>query len=73
MNKVEHSGITPRFWAWMSLAWLLILAKCVAVPWVIIHWSVPIAPAWVVLPTLTLAVVASVLLLSRFHFGEPRG
>jgi len=56
----------------MSLAWLLILAKCIAVPFVIVRWSIPIAPSWVVLPTLVLAIVATILLLSRFHFGEPK-
>ena len=56
----------------MSLAWLLILAKCIAVPFVIARWSVPIAPSWVVLPTLALAIVATILVLSRFHFGEPK-
>jgi hypothetical protein len=73
MNTAAHSGITSRFWVWMSLAWLLILAKCIAVPMVINHWHVPIASSWVVLPTLTLAIVATILILTRFHFGEPKG
>lgn len=72
MNTAEHSRISPRFWTWMSLAWLLIVAKCIAVPLVIDHWRVPVAASWVVLPTLVLAIVATILLLSRFHFGEPK-
>lgn len=40
-------------------AWVLILAKCVAVAWAIDHWSVPIHAAWVVVPTLLIAILAT--------------
>ncbi|HEY5551920.1 MAG TPA: hypothetical protein VIK52_08525 [Opitutaceae bacterium] len=73
MNTVEQSGITPRLWFWLTFAWIVIIAKCLMVPWVIAQWQIPITPGWVVIPTLLLAVVATMLLLARFHYGEPKG
>jgi hypothetical protein len=72
-NTVGHPGITPRFWFWLTFAWIVIIAKCLLVPWVIGRWQIPIAPGWVIMPTLLLAVVATLLVLTRFGFGEPKG
>ncbi|WP_415908371.1 hypothetical protein [Oleiharenicola sp. Vm1] len=44
-------------------AWLLILAKCAAVAWAIDHWNVPIHAAWVIVPTLLIATLATGLWL----------
>lgn len=45
---------------WLLAAlWVLILAKCVVVWWAIGHWNVPIHPAWVIVPTLLFAAVAT--------------
>lgn len=73
MVHSEQSGITPRLWFWLAVAWIVIIAKCLSVPWVIAHWHIPIAPVWVVMPTLVLAVVATFLVLARFRYGEPKG
>ena len=47
----------------LAAAWLVILAKCVAVTWAIDHWHVPFHAAWVVVPTLIFAAVATLLWL----------
>jgi hypothetical protein len=43
------------------VAWALIALKCVLVTWAIGHWSVPINPLWVVIPTILFAGLATVL------------
>lgn len=43
--------------------WTLILAKCALIWWAIDHWSVPIHPAWVIVPTLLIAALATGLWL----------
>ena len=73
MNSIEHSDISPRFWTWLAIAWVLVIAKCLMVPWAIGHWHIPFGPAWIVVPTLIFAAVATLLLLTRFRFGEPKG
>lgn len=43
----------------LAVAWVLILAKCAVVAWAIDHWSVPIRPAWIIVPTLIIATLAT--------------
>ena len=45
----------------LGAAWILILVKCAIVWWAIGHWQVPVHPAWIVLPTLLFAALATVL------------
>jgi hypothetical protein len=47
----------------LAAAWVLILAKCVAVTWAIDRWTVPIGAAWIVVPTLLIAALATGLWL----------
>ena len=42
---------------------VLIVAKCLVVPWAIAHWSVPIHAAWVIVPTLVFAGIVTALVL----------
>jgi hypothetical protein len=72
MNTLEHHRIAPRLLKWLTIAWMIIIAKCVFVQWAILHWQIPFASGWIVAPTLTLASVATVLLLVRSYFGEPQ-
>jgi hypothetical protein len=61
-----HFSVTryPVRMRWfLAGAWMLILAKCVLIWWAIDHWSVPIHPAWVIVPTLLFAVLATGLWL----------
>jgi hypothetical protein len=48
----------------LAAIWLVIVAKCVAVWWAMVHWSVPMHPAWVVVPTLAFAGVATAIWLT---------
>lgn len=48
----------------LGAAWIVILAKCVLVWWAMVRWSVPFHPAWIVVPTLMLAALATVLWLA---------
>lgn len=47
----------------VSLAWVVILAKCAFVWWAIRHWNVPVAPAIIIVPTLAMAALATFLWL----------
>lgn len=69
-----HWGMIPHFhvdvtrypvrmrW-FLGVAWILILAKCTVIWWAIGHWNVPVHPAWIVLPTLLFAALATGLWL----------
>lgn len=64
MNSVFHlDEVRQPVWTrWLMLgAWVLILAKCAAVWWAIGHWHVPVHPAWIIVPTLLIAALATVL------------
>lgn len=50
-----------RMRRFLGVAWIVILAKCVLVGWAMAHWRVPIHPAWVIVPTLLLAALATAL------------
>ncbi|WP_404422491.1 hypothetical protein [Nibricoccus sp. IMCC34717] len=47
----------------LSVAWLLIIAKCVAVSWAVDYWKVPFNAGWLIYPTLAFAVLATLLWL----------
>ncbi len=57
-----HSTSTRIRW-FMAIVWVLILAKCVAVTWAVGHWHVPFHAAWIVVPTLLFAALATGLWL----------
>jgi hypothetical protein len=47
---------------WFLIAgWAVILAKCTAVWWAVDHWRVPFSSAWVIVPTLIFAALATSL------------
>ena len=47
----------------LEIGWALIIAKCLAVPWVINHWQIPVDPGWVIVPTLMFAALVTLLVL----------
>jgi len=49
----------------LEIGWALIIAKCLAVPWVINHWQIPVHPGWVILPTLMFAALVTYLVLTH--------
>ena len=51
-----------RFARWfLGVAWVVIVAKCLAVSWAIPYYHVPINPWIVIAPTLFFAALATVL------------
>jgi hypothetical protein len=58
---VDATRYPVRMRWFLGVAWIVILAKCVLVWWAMNHWHVPIHPAWVVVPTLMLAALATAL------------
>ncbi len=54
---------TRRF---LEIGWLVIIAKCLAVPWVIDRWQLPVHSGWVIVPTrLYAALVTAVVITAR--------
>ena len=47
----------------LAIGWVVIIGKCLAVPWVINHWQIPVHPAWVIVPTLLFAALVTALVL----------
>jgi len=48
----------------LEIGWLVIIAKCLAVPWVVARWQVPIHPAWVIVPTLIFGALVTVVVVA---------
>jgi hypothetical protein len=62
LDEVRHP---PAMRWFLAVAWAAILAKCAVVWWAIDHWRVPVHPAWIVGPTLAMALLATVLWLGH--------
>ncbi len=45
----------------LEVGWAVVLLKCLATPWVIAHWQIPVHPAWVIAPTIVFAVLITLL------------
>lgn len=43
----------------MAAAWTAIIAKCLFVSWAVDRWQMPFHAAWVVVPTLAFAALAT--------------
>ncbi len=61
--QLDATRYPVRMRWFLSVAWLLILAKCTLIWWAMVHWSVPFHPAWIVVPTLLFAALATGLWL----------
>jgi hypothetical protein len=48
----------------LEIGWSVIVAKCLAVPWVVSRWQVPIHPGWIIIPTLIFGVVITLVVLT---------
>lgn len=55
----------PRVRWIMALAWLLIAAKCVLISWAVQAYHMPFRAAWIIVPTLVFAALATVLWLTH--------
>lgn len=65
MPAPTPASIVSRTRLVLFVAWVLIAAKCVWVVWAIKRWEVPVAPAWVIVPTLAAALLATVIFVRR--------
>jgi hypothetical protein len=59
--KADRESARMRWF--VGAIWGAILVKCTLVWWAMVHWHVPFHPAWIVLPTLVFAVLATALWL----------
>jgi hypothetical protein len=59
------TAIPRRVRLLLEIGWAVIVAKCLAVPWVIARWQVPIHPGWVIVPTLIFALLVTFLVLAH--------
>lgn len=59
------ASVSSRTRLVLCVAWVLIIFKCVWVVWAIERWEMPVAPAWVIVPTLVAALLATVLFVRR--------
>jgi len=62
-KPIKVRQLSSAFLILLVLGWVLIVAKCLAVPWAIAYWSVPIHAAWVIVPTLVFAGIVTALVL----------
>jgi flagellar biosynthesis protein FliR len=62
---VIPTAVPQRIRLWLAIGWAVIIAKCLAVPWLIARWQIPVHPGWVIGPTLIFA--ALITLLVRVH------
>jgi hypothetical protein len=49
----------------LEIGWAVIVAKCLAVPWMITRWQIPVHPGWVIVPTLMFAALVTFLALKH--------
>ena len=62
-HSLMAAPLAQRTRRFLEIGWLIIVAKCLAVPWVISHWQVPVHPGWVIVPTLVFAVVVTLVVM----------
>ncbi len=61
LAAVAMAGRTRRF---LEIGWLVIIAKCLAVPWLISRWQIPVHAGWVIVPTLLFAALITVVVVT---------
>lgn len=57
----EADRQSARMRWFVAAIWGAILIKCALVWWAMVHWHLPFHPAWIVLPTLMFAALATAL------------
>lgn len=58
------AGMPRRVRLFLEVCWVVIIAKCLAVPWVITRWQIPVHPGWVIVPTLIFGALVTVVVLA---------
>lgn len=62
-SLASPTGVPRRVRLFLAIGWVVIIAKCLAMPWLLNHWQVPVHPGWVIVPTLIFAALATVLVV----------
>ena len=62
-SLARPSGVPRRVRLLLIIGWVVIIAKCLAVPWALAHWQIPVHPAWVIVPTLLFAALVTSVVL----------
>ncbi len=62
-STLANAFIRRNRWL-LEIGWVVIVAKCLAVPWVVSRWQVPIHPGWIIAPTLIFGVVITLVVLT---------
>jgi len=57
-------SVPRRVRLFLGIGWVVVVAKCLAVPWVIARWQIPIHPGWVIVPTLLFALLVTIVVLA---------
>lgn len=57
------TGVPRRVRLFLAIGWVVIIAKCLAMPWLLNHWQVPVHPGWVIVPTLIFAALVTVVVV----------
>jgi len=60
-------SLPRRVRLFLGIGWAVILGKCLAVPWVIARWQIPIHPGWVIVPTLIFAALVTGVVLAHYR------
>lgn len=60
-----RTNANRRFERWIIAGWVLIIAKCVALWWLIDAYQVPIHPMWLVGPTVAFGLLATAVYIWR--------
>lgn len=60
-KRPRHRRLELLIW----ICWVLITVKCFVVVWAVRHYHIPFSPLWVIIPTLTFAILCTLIYLFR--------
>lgn len=49
----------------LEIGWVLVIAKCLAVPWIVDHYRIPFGAGWVIIPTLAFAALVTLVVITH--------
>jgi len=62
--SVAATPLSRRTRLFLEIGWLVIVVKCLVVPWVITRWQIPVHPGWVIVPTLMYAALVTIVVMA---------
>ncbi len=64
--SLQRARVPRRVRLALEIGWVIIIAKCLAVPWVVNHYQVPFGSGWVIVPTLLFAGLVTLLVVIHY-------